>query len=363
MNLLHVAPFYDPAPAFGGMARAAAGLCRALARRGHRVCVVTSAIDPSQPRDGQAEGVRILRLPVALLERLVPWSQGLGRLLRRELPDTDVAHLHGHRHGLAPAAVAAFRAARVPFVVQPHGTHRLHGQKVVAKILYDKTLGRRVVSGASRILAVSEPEARDLGPGALVVGSGVEPVAPPETAPHRGGGGLLFVGSDAWQKRAERLTPLLAVLPGVRLTLVGRFGPRFRRRTASRDPEGRVRIAGVLGAAELAGAYAAADLLVHPAAGEAFGLVPFEASFHGTASVVAGGHGCGEEYARAGGAVVPLDDADAFAAAVRERLASPERARAEADRVARYAREKLTWSRVAERVEAVYEEVRRGGDR
>ena len=42
MKLLHVTPFYEPAWAYGGMVRAVAGLCRALAKRGHDVTVVTA---------------------------------------------------------------------------------------------------------------------------------------------------------------------------------------------------------------------------------------------------------------------------------------------------------------------------------
>src|SRR6185503_15187989 len=45
MKLLHVTPFYEPAWAYGGMVRAVAGLCRALARRGHEVTVVTALYD------------------------------------------------------------------------------------------------------------------------------------------------------------------------------------------------------------------------------------------------------------------------------------------------------------------------------
>jgi len=114
---------------------------------------------------------------------------------------------------------------------------------------------------------------------------------------------------------------------------------------------------GVLAGDALAAQYASADLVVHPAVGEAFGLVPFEAALAGTAAVVAGGHGCGEWFARAGGCVVPPDDADALVAAVRARLLAPERARAEAQAVADFARLHLTWDQAAAAVEAVYADV------
>jgi glycosyltransferase involved in cell wall biosynthesis len=115
----------------------------------------------------------------------------------------------------------------------------------------------------------------------------------------------------------------------------------------------------VLSGDTLAAAYASADVVVHPSVGEAFGLVPFEAAFAGTAAVVAGGHGCGEWYALAGGCVVPPDDSAALAKAVGARLRDRELANQEARRVAAFARSRLTWATAAEAFERVYEEIRR----
>jgi glycosyltransferase involved in cell wall biosynthesis len=163
------------------------------------------------------------------------------------------------------------------------------------------------------------------------------------------------VGTDRPQKRGHLLPLLLDALPGCDLHLVGRFGPRFRRRFAALGE--RVIAAGVLAGDALAAQYASADVVVHPAVGEAFGLVPFEAALAGTAAVVAGGHGCGEWFGRAGGCVVPPDDVGALIAAVRTRLDERERAHAEARSVAEFARQHLTWDQVATALESVYGDV------
>ena len=63
MKVLHVTPFYEPAWAYGGMARAAAALCRALVRRGHEVTVITTLLDGAHPRLETLGGVRVRRLP------------------------------------------------------------------------------------------------------------------------------------------------------------------------------------------------------------------------------------------------------------------------------------------------------------
>ena len=163
---------------------------------------------------------------------------------------------------------------------------------------------------------------------------------------------LLFVGSDAAQKRGLVLVGLLRAVPEAHLDLVGPMGPRFV--AAFEALGGRVAVHGVLADDALVAVLKAADLLLHPAVGEAFGMVPFEAALAGTPAVVAGGHGCGEWFARAGGCVVPPDDPDTLASEVRRRIADPALGRAEAAAVASFAGRELTWPQVAARVGAVY---------
>jgi len=354
MRILHVAPFYAPAWAYGGMARAATGLGQALVRRGHDVTVVTSQAG-ADPRDERREGVRGVRFPgpALLLRRLVPVALGLGRWLEREVDGFDVAHLHGHRSGLAWIAARALARHRVPFVLQPHGTYPHHGQHRLAKALLDRLGSGRIVSGAAALLALSQAEAAELPRPARVVPNGVE--APGRAAPtSKSSSRLLFVGSDAPQKRVAALIRVLDAQPTAEMHLVGRFSPRCLRRFTRFGP--RVVARGVLAGDELAQAYAEAALVVHPAVAEAFGLVPFEAALLGTASVACAGHGVGEWLARAGGCTVPPDDGPALDAAVKVRLQDPALARGEARSVAAFAARELSWDRAAAEVEAVYRE-------
>ena len=357
MKLLHVAPFYDPGWQYGGMARAATGLCVALARRGHAVTVATARLAPEDALDEMRDGVRVLRLPGprALLERLLPWGRGLSAWIEGREPAFDVAHIHGHRSGLALSAARALAHARVPYVLQPHGTYPTHGQLRTAKWAFDRLGGDRVVAGAAALVAVSRAEARDLPRPAHVVPNGVEPCGPVGIAERPKPPRLLFVGSDRFRrKRADRLPRLLADLPGVELDLVGAFSPSFPSTFGAASA--RVHRLGVLSGAARGRAYAEAHLLVHPAVAEAFGLVPFEAALSGTAAVVAGDHGCGDWFAQAGGCVIAPDDSAALLDAVRRRLADPALAASEAQRVAAFARRELTWDRAAAAIEGVYRE-------
>ena len=67
MHILHLTPYYAPAYAFGGVTRSVEGMTRALARRGHRVTVLTTdALDQTSrtdaPSDEMLNGVHVLRV-------------------------------------------------------------------------------------------------------------------------------------------------------------------------------------------------------------------------------------------------------------------------------------------------------------
>jgi glycosyltransferase involved in cell wall biosynthesis len=348
-----VTPFYEPAWGHAGMARASTALCRALAARGHQVTVATARLDADAPAEETRDGVGVRRLrgPMRLARELWPWSPELGALLA-SLP-VDVAHLHGHRSGLAWTAARALARRGIPYVLQPHGTFPSHGQRRLLKWALDLLGAGRIVERADTLLAVSAAEARDLPRPAHVIPNGVEPCGGAPGVRKASRPRLLFVGTDRFRrKRAGVLPALLGALPDAELELVGPFGSGCA--AAFGPAAGRVRVRGVLRGDVLAQAYAEAHVVVHPAVGEAFGLVAFEAALHGTPAVVAGGHGCGEWFARAGGCVVPADDSGALAAAVRARLDDPALGVQEAATVAGFARSELSWERAAAEVEALY---------
>jgi glycosyltransferase involved in cell wall biosynthesis len=164
VNVLHVAPFYEPAWAYGGMARACGALCRALARRGHQVTVVTARLDPAHAPEEGLGGVRVLRFecPAALNRRLFPWTPALRGFLLAEAPRSDIAHVHGHRSGFAWTARRVFQRVRLPYVLETHGTYPAHRQRGVLKWSFDRLAGHGIVADAAALLALSDAEAREL---------------------------------------------------------------------------------------------------------------------------------------------------------------------------------------------------------
>ena len=192
---------------------------------------------------------------------------------------------------------------------------------------------RAVLSAAAAVVATSETtRARLLDAYELPVdrvhaaAPGVDPaeVADGTTA----GGGLLCVAAVAPHKGHDVLLAALATLADLpwRCLCVGRldrepdFVARLRRKAGDR-----VLFTGPLAGAELAAAYAAADLLVLPSLAESYGMVVTEALAHGLPVLASRVGGIPEALGRgAGGSLpgrlVPPDDPAALAAALRDWL-------------------------------------------
>lgn len=201
-------------------------------------------------------------------------------------------------------------------------------------------------------------------------------VAPPgtDTAPlARGTGtgqGLVCVGAVTPRKDQITLVEALARVGDLAWTCVC-AGPldrapgyvaEVRDRIAHFGLESRVRLVGPLGGRALAAAYDAADILVHPARTETFGMVVTEALARGLPVLGTTGGAVGETLGRAPdasvpGLLVPPDDADALAAALRRWLTEPT-LRAGLVRSARARRGTLgTWDQTTQRLSAVLQEL------
>jgi glycosyltransferase involved in cell wall biosynthesis len=125
---------------------------------------------------------------------------------------------------------------------------------------------------------------------------------------------------------------LRAAHPGARFVVIGADSPgdpglRDELRATIHDAglAGTTGLAGYVTADDLAATMAAADLLVHPATRETFGLVLVEAMALGTPVVATEGPGPSLILAGGGGTLVPSNDPAALAAAVAPYLADPDR--------------------------------------
>lgn len=158
LRLLHAIPGLEIRG--GGGNRACAELCQSLAALGHRVRLYHVG-DGREPCFAPA-GVEVRRFPARFFHRYA-YSPDLRRALAREIPQTDVVHIHAlwQYPGLAAARLANRHG--VPYVVQPHGS--LHPWKLRhkrwRKWLYGRLVERRILAGAALVHVESEADAQD----------------------------------------------------------------------------------------------------------------------------------------------------------------------------------------------------------
>ncbi|HEX2193403.1 MAG TPA: glycosyltransferase family 4 protein [Candidatus Limnocylindria bacterium] len=359
MRVIHVAPTaFGSGGLFGGGERYPLELARALAA--HIGCeLVTFGAVPAAWSEGELR-MRVLR-PLALV-RGHP-GRPIVPSLPRAIGRADIIHLHQMR---SPASVLAALTARVRgrrAVVTDHGLAGSDWGGLVPR-LYD------------RFLTVSRYSAADIrAPMAKtrVIYGGVDPDRfRPEADVQRAG--LLFVGRLTPHKGVDVL--IRALPPGAELTVVGSEGhdrtlpergyPKLLRSLAAGR---RVRFAGAVDDAQLAGLYRRAVALVLPsvertcygrtiAVSELLGLVALEAMASGTPVIASRLGGLPEvvEDGETGFLVPPGEEA-----ALRQRMETLLQDPALAADMGAQARQRVlarwTWAHCAERCRAAYAEL------
>jgi glycogen synthase len=292
-------PVYD-----GGLGIAVAALCRAMARRGDEVDVVTRGPSRAVEHDGAVTVHRVAEPDRARIARdgypgFLRWVDDLGERLETAASAVageravDIVHAHDWHAGAAAERVAE-RCGR-PLVATIHATARA---KVRARGVpprprveaAERSLAgtARVVTVASRWLA-AEVAAHGIPRERIaVVPLGVEggPVPPAESVRrvraavgHPGLRTILVAGRLVAEKGFQDAIAALPALPQAALAVAGsgRWEPLLGRVAASAGVTDRVRFLGRIAHEALPAHYAAADLVVVPSRYEPFGLVALEA--------------------------------------------------------------------------------------
>lgn len=383
LRILHVAPYYEQAWAYGGIPRLATTMTRALARRGHDVTVCTTDVRDSRTRASAAvsspAGIDVKVFPnlsntIAYhLQFFTPI--GLRRYMRRSAASFDIAHLHAC-HNL-PGVIAAQELTRagIPYVVSPNGTARPIERRLRAKKLFALTVGRSMLPGAARVVAVSRSETaqlRDMGIDDSAIAEISNPIdetefeRSPDASRYRRAMGVgdnpvvLFLGKLTPRKGVDHLVQAFARLsnPRVRLVIAGNdmgAGATIFSLVRSLRLESRVIRTGLLTGSDRLDALAAADVLVYPSRDEIFGLVPLEALMAGTPVVVCNDSGCGEVISSVGGGlVVATGDVGSLARAIAAILSARDEWRRFAAEAAATVRRRFGSDSICDQLESLY---------
>jgi len=395
LRVLHVTPYGGDAWAYGGIPRLSDAIARGLAARGHDVTVCTTDACDADRRLAPPSGRRPLgawpprrtsgnvelRVFPNVSNRLAYNCQGflpvgLSGYLERHAAAFDVAHLHACRN--LPGVIAArhLQDAGVPYVLAPNGTAPNLERRRAAKWVFDAVLGRQVITGAARVLAVTQAEHRQLthmGVPAERISVVPNPLAleefepPPTRGQFRKRFGIdgplvAYLGKLTPRKRVDVLVRAFAALRGAHGTLVvagNDMGAGDTARAAANQlgVDARTVFTGLLEGRARLELLADADVVVYPSEHEIFGLVPLEALLAGTPVVVANDSGCGEVIAAAGGGLVVQGDADALRSAIDHILDAPAHWRAAAAEAATRVRAMYAPDVVCAQLERVYQDM------
>ena len=170
MKILQVVKYYYPAMTFGGPVRCAYNLSKYLAQKGHSVSVVTTdALDINtnvriKEQYEICKNIEIFRLPNISRAYGFFITPTIFTKLGKNLKDFDVVHLHEFRT-FQNLSFYYTNRLKIPYVLTLHGqlfTEYIGDSlgTVMLRTAFDPIFGKRMLKGASKILALNHSEAK-----------------------------------------------------------------------------------------------------------------------------------------------------------------------------------------------------------
>jgi glycosyltransferase involved in cell wall biosynthesis len=276
----------------------------------------------------------IFALPEPRVTELVRWA--------------DVIHVMNHWTLLNAVVYRAARREGRPYVVCPAGALQVYGRSSLAKRLYNRVVGNRIIRDAAACVAIADHEIdlfRDYGVAndrIDLIPNGVDPdafrAADPAAFRKKFSLGdapfILFLGRlnpikgpdlllQAFSRIQDTFGDLHLVFAGPDEGMLGELQNMARQANLS----SRVHFIGSVSGADKASAYSATQLLVIPSRREAMSIVVLEAGICGTPVLIT--DQCGfDEVARIGGGRVVGASPDALESGLTGMLKEPEPLRA-----------------------------------
>ncbi|MGC8856258.1 MAG: glycosyltransferase family 4 protein [Anaerolineae bacterium] len=384
MKILTVLTYYRPHTS--GLTIYAERLARAFARRGHQVTVMTTQYDPSLPREEWMDGVRVVRVPVALRISKGVLAPTFGLVATRLVWEHDVVQLHLPQFD-APGVAFRGRLLGKPAVLTYHCDlllppglfNRLvnfvvHFQNNLAGILAD------------HIVTYTQDYA-DHSPYLSRYASKLTPILPPVELPPPLPGAVEAFAEEhqtrqrrpvigmaarfAAEKGVEVLLDALPIIlqkyPHAQVLFAGQYQnvlgeqayfERLMPRIREFEQSGHWKFLGVLNPVQMAAFYPNLDVLTVPSLNstEAFGLVQIEAMMNGVPCVASALPGVRMPVQMHGmGRVAKIGDPLSLAEALLEVLDEPDKFRGDPAAVAR----QYDPDTVAAAYEALFEKLRK----
>ncbi|MGP8155718.1 MAG: glycosyltransferase [Candidatus Acidiferrales bacterium] len=311
MRILNVTPAYEPFREKGSLAIKVRAIAEHTARAGASVTVLTTTYDNARAAGSAGIcGIEVVYLPMLAHYRAVTLNPEIFRFCSRRLGEFDFVHIYGLYDLLGPVVAEAARARHVPYVVEPMGMFRPLFRNLLLKHLYHRLLGRRLLRGASCVIATSAQEREEFIQGELPADkielrrNGIDlPASFPPPATFRKKFHLpanlkliLFLGRLVPKKSPDMLLEAFARwqagdAPPAALILAGPheaggYLEHLRHLASHLGVQDRVRFTGPLFENDKWAAYRDADLFVLPSQNENFGNTAAESVAAGTPVIV-----------------------------------------------------------------------------
>jgi glycosyltransferase involved in cell wall biosynthesis len=391
MRVLHLTLSFHSAPSLGGPDLTSYKLCRALTERGVEIEVIctnlASKTDVIQPGsfERQIDGMRVRYLETKKLFPLGRNSFGLfvipelNRILSEEVDRFDLVHLTGYRD--FQSVVGSYQAKQkgIPYLIHPRGTIPYQGHSLLAKFVFDKTLGRRMIKGAAAFIALSQREThsyRALGADmsrVYIVHNGIEVKeyrcdVNGDTFRRKHNikekNVVLYFGRIHFTKGIDQMLRAVAHLAraGVDIAAVV-VGPDEGYRSYLIDLAKKLDFRGLYFIPTVSGeekqqVFGAADILVYAAKFEEFGVSAFEGVLSGVPTIVTRGTGCGEiMQGFDAGYLVDYGDIEGMSRTISSILEDPKAAKARTLKGRENVIRSLPWSEIGRKVHEIYSEI------
>jgi len=345
MRVLKVVQSYYPFQERGGPVFKVRALASGLAKRGHKVTVLTADLgfakgngfhaDAERCRWGwraHTDNVESIYLSTAGRYRALTFNPLVLAFCRASIHQYDVVHFYGLYDLLGPSTSHFCRRESIPYVIEPMGMYRPIVRSIYLKQMYLKLLGHRFIRNARFLVATSEQEKQELVDGSVDVSrvvvrrNGIErPPVAPEPGKFRRERGIssqarvvLFLGRlvskkspdllleafAKWHARTNRSQDAVLVLAGP--DEGDGFLAKLQSQARGLKMQDEVLFTGPLYDDAKWAAYLDADVFVLPSQNENFGNAAAEAAACGTPVIVT--DRCGiAPFVGAGGLVIPHD--------------------------------------------------------
>jgi len=389
MKILHITPSYVPAYGYGGPIKVTHGLCRALARRGQEVLVLTTNVNCDRDLNDltdkihKVEEVDVAYYPVNFL-RWYFYSRSLSRAIKDNIRKFDIVHIHSVY--LYPTLAASYwcRNFKVPYIITPLGAldpDMIYLRNWFKKMFYIKFIEQKNIKNASLIHVASAYEKqRFLSLGFNDIPMSVVPhgIDVEEYEQHKSSGGLrtkytklqgkkviLFLGRVHLKKGFDLLASAFKKIAGKRndtyLVIAGPdqegYADKVKEMFAKFNLSEKVIFTGMLLESDKLSAFYDSDVFVLPSRGENFGFAVLEAMACKLPVVITDRVGLYPDVEEHKAGVVTKCDPEQIATAILKLLDNETLNKSMGENGRRLAKDKFAWDKVVDKMIKVYSSV------